>query len=98
MKIQVEPAQLELSATRVDDHALQYENGYKAILTKVDSLGTHWQGKDNLAFVQQIKDFQNEFMQMVNILQQYSIFLKQSAKVYRDTQDERMQQARRLRR
>ena len=44
----------------------------------------------------QIHGFEKDFQQMAALMREYASFLKYSAKTYRQTQEERMQMARRL--
>ena len=55
-----------------------------------------WQGKDNLAFSNQLASYEDDFKQISIIMQQYVEFLKNSARAYRETQDELYMQAQRL--
>jgi len=94
--ITVDPTKLDAAATAIDGQSADYEKTYRQLFTEVDSMATAWQGADNLAFTNQIKGFQDDFQAMVALLKQYSEFLKMSAKTYRETQNEVVNQARKL--
>lgn len=94
--IVVDPAQLETAASNMDAQAADYERQYLQLFGEVDNMGAAWQGADNLAFVSQIKGFMDDFQKMVALLKQYSQFLKDSAKTYRNTQDQIVAGAKRL--
>jgi WXG100 family type VII secretion target len=94
--IMVEPAKLEATANKVDQQAADYERTYKALFSEVEAMGAAWQGADNMAYVSQIKGFMDDFQKMSQLMRQYSEFLKMSAKTYRDTQNEVINQAKRL--
>lgn len=96
IRINVDPSRLDASASHIDQQVVSYEKNYNRLLQEVDVMGSSWQGKDNLAFVQQIKSFQTDFTKMAALMRDYSNFLKLSAKIYRETQDDRVNQARRL--
>lgn len=96
IRINVDPSRLDASASHIDQQVVSYEKNYNRLLQEVDVMGSSWQGKDNLAFVQQIKSFQTDFTKMATLMRDYSNFLKLSAKIYRETQDDRVNQARRL--
>lgn len=96
MKIVVEPAFLIQSANQMEEQIQAYERQYRKMYQEVETMQNSWQGKDNLAYVTQINGFQKDFQQMVILLTQYVQFLKSSAKMYQDTQEERMLQARKL--
>ena len=94
--ITVEPSRLENAANRIDQQSADYERTYKAMFSEVEAMGAARQGTDNTAYVSQIKGFQDDFVKMTNLMRQYSEFLKLSAKTYRETQNEVINQARRL--
>lgn len=96
MQIQVDPARLEHHALRIEQESVTYEKQYSRLYQEVEEMGNNWQGKDNLAFVTQIKSFQIEFQKMATLMREYANFLKLSAKTYRQTQDERVASARSL--
>ncbi|MFJ7729563.1 WXG100 family type VII secretion target [Neobacillus sp. NPDC097160] len=94
--IMVDPAKLEKAATSIDQQAADYERLYKSLFSEVEAMGAAWQGADNLAYVNQIKGFTDDFMKMKAKMDEFSHFLKTSAKTYRDTQNEVISGAKRL--
>lgn len=96
ISINVDPVRLEASATRIEQEAAHYEKGYQQLYQSVDTMSQGWQGKDNLSFTTQIKGFEVDFKHMNALMRQYAQFLRQSALIYRKTQEERMEMARRL--
>jgi WXG100 family type VII secretion target len=92
-KITVEPEQLESCALRMETRNQDYTAGCASLFSAVDSMGSSWRGKDNAAFVSQISKYQTDFRQMSVLCTQYSDFLRNSARAYRDTQDELTSQA-----
>lgn len=92
----VDPAKLEAAAQQMDAQAADYEKLYQQLFNEVDGMGAAWQGADNIAFVNQIKGFNDDFQKMVALMRQYSEFLRTSAKTYRETQNEIINQAKRL--
>lgn len=96
IKISVDPNRLDVNASRIEQQVVTYEKTYRRLFQEVDGMGASWQGKDNQAFVQQITGFQADFQKMAILMREYANFLKHSAKTYRQVQDERMNQARRL--
>ena len=95
--IMVEPERLEQTAASIDDANDEYERTYQAIYTEVDKMSASWQGKDNIAFTNQIKAFEDDLRQISIIMRQYADFLRNSARAYRETQDEIYARANRLR-
>ena len=94
--ITVEPEQLEASASRIDDSNQNYIRAYPNLFEAVDTMKAGWQGKDNIAFSTQIAKFEGDFRQMSVLCAQYSEFLRNSARAYRETQDAIAAQAARL--
>lgn len=97
MKIYADPNQLEQTASLIDGQVQEYENEYKSLYLEVEKMQAGWKGKDNLVFTEQITSFQSDFMKMTELMKEYSSFLKNSATVYRNVQDELMNKARQLR-
>ena len=93
----VEPERLEHAAANIDDANQEYERTYQAIYAEVDKMSSSWQGKDNIAFTNQIKAFEDDLRQISIIMKQYADFLRNSARAYRETQDEIYARANRLR-
>lgn len=94
--ILVTPDQLEACARKMDDAEQVYSRECDELFNEVEVLGSVWQGKDNLAFVSQISGFRNDFRQISMLCLEYSDFLKNSARSYRNTQEEIAAQAGRL--
>ena len=95
--IMVEPERLESSASKIDEANLEYERTYQQIYAQVDRMASSWKGKDNTAFTSQIRSFEDDLRQISIIMRQYADFLKNSARAYRQTQDEIYVRATRLR-
>jgi WXG100 family type VII secretion target len=94
--ITVQPEQLESCAARMDDKNQDYLNGTIELFNAVDTMGNAWKGKDNQAFTTRISKFQSDFRQLSMLCTQYSEFLKNSARAYRQTQDQLISQANKL--
>jgi len=94
--IMVEPERLEATASEIESANREYDRTYQMIYAEVDKMSSSWQGKDNTAFVGQIKTFEDDLRQISIIMRQYADFLRNSARAYRETQDEIYAQANRL--
>lgn len=94
--IVVDPAKLSAASTSIIAQAADYEKQYKLLFSDVDGMGAAWQGTDNLAFVNQIKGFMDDFQQMTNLMRQYADFLAHSAKTYTQAQNDTVAGAKRL--
>lgn len=92
-RITVEPEQLESSAARMDDSNADYTRAFTQLFEAVDTMKSAWQGKDNTAFSNQIERFESDFREMSVLCRQYSEFLRNSAKSYREMQEDFTSQA-----
>ena len=95
-KIMVEPSRLDTAASKIEALVGEYQKLYAQLYSEVDGLGAAWKGQDNVAFVTQIKGFEDDFQNMSAIMSEYARFLRDSATKYRETQTEVMNSARRL--
>ena len=87
-RIIVETSRLENTAARIEEANNDYERVYQNLYLQVDKMSEAWQGKDNIAFSNKIKAFEDNFRQISIILRQYAEFLRNSARAYGETQDE----------
>ena len=85
--IRVTPEMLELASRKMDDAIDRYRSLYRSLYERVDALQATWQGKDHQAYMSQIQGFEGDFSRMANLMQAYSVYLKQSAKAYCETQE-----------
>ncbi len=92
-RITVEPEQLEASASRMDDSNQNYQRIYAQLFESVDTMKAAWEGKDNTAFSTQIRKFEGDFRELSVLCTQYSEFLRNSARAYREMQDDLAGQA-----
>lgn len=83
----VEPSKLEEAARVMDQQIADYQIVYNNLYKEVGEMGEAWKGADNMAFVEQIEGFKENFEKMVTLLNDYSNFLRESAKTYRATQE-----------
>lgn len=95
--ISVEPSRLESAAANIESADADYNRIYQAMYAQVDKMSSSWQGKDNTAFVGQIKTFQDDLRQISIIMREYASFLRSSARSYRQAQDEIYSRATKLR-
>lgn len=86
--ISVEPDKLESVAGKIEAANSDYERIYQAMYAEVDKMSSSWQGKDNTMFVSQIRAFQDDLRQISIVMREYAQFLRNSARSYREAQDE----------
>jgi WXG100 family type VII secretion target len=94
--ITVDPAKLDAASNKIQQQAADYQRVYKQLFSEVDAMAAAWQGADHLAYVNQVKGFMDDLQKMTELMNQYSEFLKMSATTYRNTQNEVINQAKRL--
>ncbi len=91
--ITVEPERLEACAMRISDETQEYQRAFTQLFEAVDRMKSGWEGKDNTAFTNQIRKYEADFRQMCVLCTQYSEFLRNSARAYREMQDDLTSQA-----
>lgn len=94
--IQVTPEQLDSTAGKIKNLAADYKAQYDKLYSVTDAMASTWNGKDNVAFVNQIAGFKDDFNKMYTLMINYADFLEKSAKAYRETQDTVVSDARKL--
>ncbi len=94
--IQVTPEQLETTAGKIEGLAADYKTQYNRLYSETNAMASTWNGKDNVAFVDQIDGFRDDFEKMHTLMIKYAEFLRSSAKAYRETQNTVVAEARKL--
>lgn len=84
--ISVTPEQLKTVAGKVGASNQTYEKQYKRILTEVENLSARWKGQGNQDFVERIRSFQDQFLKLKNVLDDYVIFLNKASEIYANTE------------
>ena len=95
--IRVEPGVLEDAANKVEQSCDDYDFILTKLYNDVDRMQTSWTGKDNVAFTDQLRNYQDSMIKISAVMRQYVMFLRNSARAYKETQDELFNQAGRLR-
>lgn len=95
--IQVEPDQLDQTAIKIENANQEYQSIIRSMYGSVDKMSSSWSGKDNIAFTNQIKTFEDDLKQISIIMLEYANFLKNAARGYREMQEELRLKATRLR-
>lgn len=94
--IQVTPELLESTAGKIEGLAAEYKSQYEALYGKTNAMASSWSGKDNVAYTEQIAGFKDDFQKMHQLMLDYATFLRQSAKSYRTTQENVVNEAKKL--
>ena len=94
--ISVTPETLKSTASYITEQAAGYKKLYEKLYAEVETMSGSWQGADNQAFTGQIQGFREDFDAMFKLMNQYSEFLTKSADAYSATQQELINQAKKL--
>lgn len=94
--IRVEPAKLKSAAAQIDTEAAEYKRLYEQLYTEVDAMKTAWNDASNIAFTTQVEGFKEDLEAMYKLMTQYSEFLVNAANNYEATQNEIIDNAKRL--
>ncbi|MBQ7295940.1 MAG: WXG100 family type VII secretion target [Clostridia bacterium] len=95
-KIAVTPEQLTSASEKIDSLAADYQKVYMKLYTEIENMKSAWDGADNVAFSTQVQGFEDDFQLMYKLMLEYSEFLKTSAQMYTQTQDDIISQASKL--
>lgn len=95
-KITVTPEQLTSASEKIDSLAADYQKVYMKLYTEIENMRSAWDGADNVAFTTQVQGFEDDFQLMYKLMLEYSEFLKTSAQMYTQTQDDIISQASKL--
>lgn len=86
--IQVTPANLRKVAGEVETLANTYKKQYGELFGLVENFTTtDFQGKDAKEFCAKVKDFEDDFMKMKSLMDEYAQFLKKAADMYEEQVD-----------
>jgi len=86
--IQVTPANLRKAAGEVETLASTYKKQYNELFGLVETFTTtDYQGKDAKEFCAKVKDFEDDFMKMKSLMDEYAQFLKKAADDYERNQE-----------
>lgn len=95
-RIRVSPAELESASKKIAAIAEEYTSIYTQLMQQAQTMGSAWEGADNLAFVEQISGFCEELKSMTTKLETASTALNTQAQNYIGRQDDNVAQVRKL--
>ncbi len=79
--------EMENSAIKLEQLADEYTKLYNQLLEGTRRMGSAWEGADNLAFVNRIEGFTEEFAQMAQKLRTAGQTLRKQKQAYIDRQE-----------
>ncbi|MCM1026242.1 MAG: WXG100 family type VII secretion target [Roseburia sp.] len=86
--IQVTPGNLKKAAGEVETLANNYRKQYGELFGLVETFTTtDFQGVDAKEFCSKVKDFEDDFMKMKNLMDDYAQFLRRAAEDYEKNQE-----------
>ena len=86
--IQVTPANLRKAAGEVETLAGTYKKQYGDLFSLVETFTTtDYQGMDAKEFCAKVKDFEDDFLKMKTLMDEYAQFLKTAADDYEKNQE-----------
>ena len=88
-KLIVTPSQLRSAANDVDNLAAEYRSLYGDLLSTVDEFtSSDWQGKDATEFRTKVRDFEDDFNKMKQLMNDYATHLRKAADDYEANQND----------
>ncbi len=84
------------ASQRLQEISETYTEIYSQLMQEASTMGSAWEGADNLAFVEQITGFTEELKMMASKLAQASEALNQQRQNYVDRQDNNITQVKKL--
>lgn len=87
-KIIVSTEEIKSVAKSIETLADNYHTEFTDLYKIVDSLASTgvWNGVDNVAYVEKINGFKDDFARMESLMRQYAAFLTNAANGYKTTQ------------
>ena len=86
--IQVTPSNLIKTAGEVEALASTYKKQYGELFAMVETFtSTDFQGIDAREFCERVRGFEDDFMKMKKLMDDYAKFLRDAAKSYEDNQE-----------
>jgi len=87
-KIRVQTGDLKVKAGKVDDLASEYLGKYTELYQLVEGLtSSAWTGPDADKFRTQIREFEDDFRRMKELMNEYARYLRQAADNYDQTSE-----------
>lgn len=94
--VRVTPEILKSTSEKLNEHSENYKAIYQQLLQEASTMGTAWDGEDNLAFVNQINGCLDDLQAMANKLKVASEAMFKQHANYVNRQSENIAQAQKL--
>ena len=86
IKLKADPSQLKSASSDMAGYARNLQQAYKALMSAVDQAYSAWDGEDATQFYNKAHELDDDFQQMIQLLQGASNDLSESAQKYSATQ------------
>ena len=96
ISLSVETQTLKDSATKINNYADTFENIYKSLLQQAENMGDAYQGDENIAYVEKIKELSTKLNGMTEHLRNASQTLNTQAQNYENRKNDNIAQIRKL--
>lgn len=94
--IRVSPSELRAASQKLSGISENYTSIYTQLMMQIQTMGSAWEGADNLAFVEQISDFCEELNNMADKLNSASNALRAQAQNYENRKNDIIAQSKKL--
>lgn len=94
--ILVTPEELNSAASKIQGLAAEYKTMYEKLYSENNAMASTWNGKDNLAYIEQIAGFKDDFDRMHSLMLSYADYLIKSARAYKGVLDSVTSEANKL--
>lgn len=96
MKIKVDHERMLLTADRMAQLTGEFEQECRQLFEIVNSTTLHWNGADQLVYVQQVNGFSDDLAALAQLLHQYSALTRECAISYANLQQQLRKRAAKL--
>ena len=80
--------ELEIVANNVATAASEYATEIQKLYSKVEELKNAWSGEDNVAYANKVESYKENLQSLGEVLNDYSVFIKNSVNLLKETQSE----------
>lgn len=96
MRIKVNYEDVMQGANYLQNKANSYQICINSMYGKMHEMQVIWQGQDHLAFIEKLDQFEPQLKKMTQVIEAYAAYLKKSASLYQQLQQDRISKARNL--
>ena len=92
ISLSVQTQTLKDASTKISSYADTFENIYKSLLQQAENMGDAYQGDENTAYVEKIKELSTKLQGMTEHLRNASSTLNTQAQNYEDRKNDNISQ------